>query len=140
MKCLFLGGPLTSSSQNLNNNNSPGTPPGNRAIMSSPFSVLSRPEHAFAHIHPQGHQVCSRLTPHPTSSQPTSGHNNSQGTPMGNRATMSSPFCILSRPEYAFAHIHPQRHQVCSLLPLPLPPPSVNYSPRYSAGYSSYHV
>ena len=46
---------LTSSSQNLSN--SPGTPPGNRAIMSSPFSVLSRPEHAFAHIHPQGHQV-----------------------------------------------------------------------------------
>lgn len=52
------GGPLTSSSQNMNNN-SPGTPPGNRAIMSSPFSVLSRPEHAFAHIHPQGHQVFS---------------------------------------------------------------------------------
>ncbi|KAL5021707.1 hypothetical protein ScPMuIL_000862 [Solemya velum] len=36
---------------------SPGTPPVNRTIMSSPFSVLTRPEHAFAHIHPQGHQV-----------------------------------------------------------------------------------
>ncbi|XP_071117708.1 nuclear factor 1 B-type-like isoform X3 [Haliotis cracherodii] len=36
---------------------SPGTPPVNRTIMSSPFTVLSRPEHAFAHIHPQGHQV-----------------------------------------------------------------------------------
>lgn len=37
--------------------NSPGTPPANRSIMSSPFSVLQRPEHGFAHIHPQGHQV-----------------------------------------------------------------------------------
>ncbi|XP_052774876.1 nuclear factor 1 A-type-like [Mya arenaria] len=39
--------------------NSPGTPPANRSIMSSPFSVLNRPEHGFAHIHPQGHQLFS---------------------------------------------------------------------------------
>ncbi|OWF34916.1 nuclear factor 1 X-type-like isoform X2 [Mizuhopecten yessoensis] len=53
-----------SSSSNNNNSSqgissSPGTPPFNRTIMSSPFSVLTRPEHAFAHIHPQGHQVFS---------------------------------------------------------------------------------
>ncbi|XP_041356700.1 nuclear factor 1 X-type-like isoform X2 [Gigantopelta aegis] len=28
-----------------------------RTIMSSPFTMLSRPEHTFHHIHPQGHQV-----------------------------------------------------------------------------------
>lgn len=39
--------------------NSPGTPPANRSIMSSPFSVLQRPEHGFAHIHPQSHQLFS---------------------------------------------------------------------------------
>ncbi|CAI9742827.1 Hypothetical predicted protein [Octopus vulgaris] len=40
-------------------NSSPnGTPPINRAIMSSPFTVLSaRHEHAFTHIHPQGPQM-----------------------------------------------------------------------------------
>ncbi|KAL3868266.1 hypothetical protein ACJMK2_041095 [Sinanodonta woodiana] len=48
---------ISSSGQNVSS--SPGTPPTNRGIMSSPFSMLSRPEHAFAHIHPQGHQVFS---------------------------------------------------------------------------------
>ncbi|XP_025111035.1 nuclear factor 1 A-type-like isoform X7 [Pomacea canaliculata] len=43
------GGGLTSS---------PSTPPPSRGVVSSPFTVLSsRPEHAFSHIHPQGHQV-----------------------------------------------------------------------------------
>ncbi|XP_060081476.1 nuclear factor 1 X-type-like isoform X2 [Ylistrum balloti] len=59
--------PLTSTVSSTSNNSnssqgissSPGTPPFNRTIMSSPFSVLTRPEHAFAHIHPQGHQVFS---------------------------------------------------------------------------------
>ncbi|XP_059154393.1 nuclear factor 1 A-type-like isoform X2 [Physella acuta] len=32
---------------------SPTTPPVSRAIMSSPFNLLSRSEHAFTHIHPQ---------------------------------------------------------------------------------------
>ncbi|KAK3091094.1 hypothetical protein FSP39_017063 [Pinctada imbricata] len=51
--------PASSSSVNssMGVSSSPGTPPINRAIMTSPFSVLTRPEHAFAHIHPQGHQV-----------------------------------------------------------------------------------
>ena len=46
-----------SSNSNQNSNTSPDTPPANRTVMTSPFSVLGRPEHAFAHIHPQGHQV-----------------------------------------------------------------------------------
>jgi nuclear factor I len=32
---------------------SPTTPPVSRTIMSSPFTLLSRSEHAFTHIHPQ---------------------------------------------------------------------------------------
>ncbi|BFY99276.1 hypothetical protein BsWGS_02316 [Bradybaena similaris] len=32
---------------------SPNTPPVSRSIMSSPFTLLSRSEHAFTHIHPQ---------------------------------------------------------------------------------------
>ncbi|XP_055884977.1 nuclear factor 1 X-type-like isoform X2 [Biomphalaria glabrata] len=32
---------------------SPTTPPVSRTIMSSPFNLLSRSEHAFTHIHPQ---------------------------------------------------------------------------------------
>lgn len=46
-----------SSSNSMGVSSSPGTPPINRTIMSSPFSVLTRPEHAFPHIHPQAHQV-----------------------------------------------------------------------------------
>lgn len=46
-----------SSSNSMGVSSSPGTPPVNRTIMSSPFSVLTRPEHAFPHIHPQAHQV-----------------------------------------------------------------------------------
>ncbi|KAK7099735.1 nuclear factor 1 C-type-like isoform X3 [Littorina saxatilis] len=45
----------TSSSLSGGPSSSPST---SRAIMSSPFTVVSsRPEHAFSHIHPQGHQV-----------------------------------------------------------------------------------
>ncbi|XP_056018499.1 nuclear factor 1 X-type-like isoform X6 [Ostrea edulis] len=47
----------SSSNTSLGVSSSPGTPPVNRTIMSSPFSVLTRPEHAFPHIHPQAHQV-----------------------------------------------------------------------------------
>ncbi|XP_076440544.1 uncharacterized protein LOC143279999 isoform X2 [Babylonia areolata] len=48
----------TSSSQSGGHSSSPSTPPASRAVMSSPFTVLSsRQEHAFSHIHPQGHQV-----------------------------------------------------------------------------------
>ncbi|XP_053394945.1 nuclear factor 1 X-type-like isoform X3 [Mercenaria mercenaria] len=50
---------IISSSGGQQVSNSPGTPPANRSIMSSPFSVLQRPEHGFAHIHPQGHQLFS---------------------------------------------------------------------------------
>ncbi|XP_056018500.1 nuclear factor 1 X-type-like isoform X7 [Ostrea edulis] len=46
----------SSSNTSLGVSSSPGTPPVNRTIMSSPFSVLTRPEHAFPHIHPQAHQ------------------------------------------------------------------------------------
>ncbi|KAK6179473.1 hypothetical protein SNE40_011825 [Patella caerulea] len=46
----------SSVNQGGNASTSPGTPPINRAVVSSPFSVLSRPEYAFSHIHPQGHQ------------------------------------------------------------------------------------
>ncbi|XP_052689680.1 nuclear factor 1 X-type-like isoform X5 [Crassostrea angulata] len=45
------------ASNSMGVSSSPGTPPINRTIMSSPFSVLTRPEHAFPHIHPQAHQV-----------------------------------------------------------------------------------
>lgn len=34
-------------------NSSPTTPPVSRTVMSSPFNLLSRSEHAFSHIHPQ---------------------------------------------------------------------------------------
>ncbi|XP_078319974.1 uncharacterized protein LOC111118959 isoform X3 [Crassostrea virginica] len=47
----------SSSNTSMGVSSSPGTPPVNRTIMSSPFSVLTRPEHAFPHIHPQAHQV-----------------------------------------------------------------------------------
>lgn len=47
----------SSSNSSMGVSSSPGTPPVNRTIMSSPFSVLTRPEHAFPHIHPQAHQV-----------------------------------------------------------------------------------
>ncbi|XP_067119255.1 nuclear factor 1 A-type-like isoform X2 [Centruroides vittatus] len=33
--------------------------PVNRSVMSSPFTTLSRPEHTFAHIHPQAPQLFS---------------------------------------------------------------------------------
>lgn len=56
---------LGTSNTNQGVSTSPGTPPVNRAIMSSPFSVLTRPEHAFAHIHPQGHQVCTCILSSP---------------------------------------------------------------------------
>ena len=55
----LTGSAIISSSATQAVSNSPGTPPANRSIMSSPFSVLQRPEHGFAHIHPQGHQVSS---------------------------------------------------------------------------------
>lgn len=49
---------LNSSSNVSYVSTSPITPPASRAIMSSPFTLLQgRPEHAFAHIHPQSHQV-----------------------------------------------------------------------------------
>lgn len=48
----------SNTSQSSVNSSPSGTPPVNRAIMSSPFTVLSaRHEHAFAHIHPQGPQM-----------------------------------------------------------------------------------
>ncbi|XP_061175524.1 nuclear factor 1 X-type-like isoform X2 [Saccostrea echinata] len=47
----------STSNSSMGVSSSPGTPPVNRTIMSSPFSVLTRPEHAFPHIHPQAHQV-----------------------------------------------------------------------------------
>lgn len=51
-------GVSTSSSQSGGHSSSPSTPPTSRAIMSSPFTVLSsRAEHAFSHIHSQSHQV-----------------------------------------------------------------------------------
>ncbi|KAL8599004.1 hypothetical protein ACOMHN_006813 [Nucella lapillus] len=50
----------TSSSQGGGLSSSPSTSPASRAVMSSPFTMLStRPEHAFSHIHPQGPQVFS---------------------------------------------------------------------------------
>ncbi|XP_052255873.1 nuclear factor 1 A-type-like isoform X2 [Dreissena polymorpha] len=48
---------MSISNSQVNVSNSPGTPPANRSIMSSPFAMLNRPEHGFAHIHPQGHQL-----------------------------------------------------------------------------------
>ena len=49
-----------------------GTPPPlNRGIMSSPFTLLqARPEHAFAHIHPQPPQVSMPVTQQGTFCQP----------------------------------------------------------------------
>jgi hypothetical protein len=59
---LWCAGVLTSSSQSAGPSSSPTTPPSSRAVMSSPFTVLSaRPEHAFSHIHPQS-QVSTRRT------------------------------------------------------------------------------
>ena len=57
---IYYSGTVSASSAGTSS--APNTPPANRAIMSSPFSVLQgRPEHAFAHIHPQPPQVCSML-------------------------------------------------------------------------------
>lgn len=57
MKYSIMYFELTASNTSMGVSSSPGTPPVNRTIMSSPFSVLTRPEHAFPHIHPQAHQV-----------------------------------------------------------------------------------
>ncbi|XP_064625695.1 nuclear factor 1 X-type-like isoform X3 [Lineus longissimus] len=84
-----------------NNSGAPTPPPINRAIMSSPFAVIQgRPEHAFAHIHPQPPQVSSGTT--------TSGSSSIPSSPISRAGVMSSPFAFLGRPEHAFALFHPQ--------------------------------
>ena len=70
---LMSPAPPSSSNSNQNSNNSPDTPPANRTVMTSPFSVLGRPEHAFAHIHPQGHQMFSYPSISPVSMNALSG-------------------------------------------------------------------
>ena len=72
----------SSSSTSSGTSSSPSSSPHlNRGIMSSPFTVLQgRPEHAFAHIHPQPPQV-SMLLPWQPLVQPITAHH--RGLTMG---------------------------------------------------------
>ncbi|XP_071146142.1 nuclear factor 1 X-type-like isoform X3 [Mytilus edulis] len=70
---LMSPAPPSSSNSNHTTSTSPDTPPANRTVMTSPFSVLGRPEHAFAHIHPQGHQMFSYPSISPVNMNAISG-------------------------------------------------------------------
>ena len=94
--CVAASGISTSSSQSGGHSGSPSTPPASRTVMSSPFTVLSsRPEHAFSHIHPQGHQVSNCYT----STPPT--------TTLSGLGPLRCP--LTPHPEYVFLHSYSPR-------------------------------